>query len=98
MPGVYRTRAAPGPGAVSLWRGPTPLVLRFAGRRWDVPRPAAARGTAAETRGVGAPLPERTDTALDDTRCPEGNRIQLRDRRQGTGGCPQCAICAAERP
>ena len=34
----------------------------------------------------------------DDTRCPEGNRIQLRDRRQGTGGCPQCAICAAERP
>jgi hypothetical protein len=34
----------------------------------------------------------------DDTRCPEGNRIQLRDRRQGTGGCPQCSICAAERP
>jgi hypothetical protein len=34
----------------------------------------------------------------DDTRCSEGNRIELRDRRPGTGGRPQCAICAAERP
>ena len=34
----------------------------------------------------------------DDTRCSEGNRIELRDRRPGTGGRPQCARCAAERP
>ena len=34
----------------------------------------------------------------DHTRCSEGNRIELRDRRPGTGGRPQCAICAAERP
>lgn len=34
----------------------------------------------------------------DDTRCSEGNRIELRDRRPGTGGRPPCAICAAERP
>ena len=34
----------------------------------------------------------------DDTRCSEGGRIELPDRRPGAGGRPLCAICAANRP
>lgn len=30
----------------------------------------------------------------DDTRCTEGNNIEARNRREGTGGRPKCEHCA----
>ena len=37
-----------------------------------------------------------TDRPLyhDDTRCPEGGAIKLKDRRSGDGGRDPCAHCA----
>ena len=29
----------------------------------------------------------------DDTRCTEGNNIETRYRRDGTGGRPKCELC-----
>lgn len=33
------------------------------------------------------------DVHHDNTRCTEGNNIEPRNRRQGTGGLPKCSRC-----